>query len=160
MGNRMRATTIAFFAVATLALPADAIAATEQDQQDCAAFEGSPDRAIAGCTRIIDDKDRGPQARVEALSNRGEAYEAKGDFAKALADYSTAIELDTEDYFLRLNRGEAYAALGDHDKAIADFSEAIRLAPENGTPFPPVQTPMWRKTTMTVLSRTIATSSG
>src|SRR5262249_23672720 len=126
----MRAPAIALFVLATLALPAVA-APTELDRLDCAAFEGSPDRAIAGCTRIIDDKETGRQLRVEALSNRGEAYEANDDVTKALADYSAAIELDPEDDFLRVNRGEAYAASGDDDMAIADFSEAIRLAPEN-----------------------------
>ncbi len=56
---------------------------------------------------------------------RGFSYEALGDFAKAQADYSRAIELNPNSGEAWWRRGALYNRQGQPDKAKADFSNAI-----------------------------------
>src|SRR6266481_5067290 len=65
-----------------------------------------------------------------AHHQRGLAYRSKGNFDRAIADFSEAIRLDPKLAAAYNNRGNAYKNKGDLDRAIADYSEAIRLAPE------------------------------
>ncbi len=69
------------------------------------------------------------------LFKRGYAYYQKGEFDKALNDYSEAIRLDPTQARTYNNRGLAYQAKGDLDQAIADFSEALRLEPSLGVSY-------------------------
>ncbi len=63
--------------------------------------------------------------------NRGNAYAGKGEYDKAIAEYTEAIRLDPTLAQAYYNRGFAYLNKGDYDKAIAEFTEAIRLHPQN-----------------------------
>jgi tetratricopeptide (TPR) repeat protein len=49
-------------------------------------------------------------ARPSAIPyrKRGEAYKAKGDLGRAIADYNKAIEIDPRDAISYRNRGYAY----------------------------------------------------
>ena len=67
---------------------------------------------------------------ARAYDRRGQAYGNKGDWDKAIADYSEAIQRDPKDAQVYGYRGLAYGYKGDWDKAIADYSEAIRLDPK------------------------------
>ena len=62
--------------------------------------------------------------------NRGIAYRHKGEYDKAIADYTEAIRLDPKYAKAYNNRGIAYRHKGEFDKAIADYTEAIRLDPK------------------------------
>jgi tetratricopeptide (TPR) repeat protein len=64
-----------------------------------------------------------------AYSYRGYAWNAKKDYAKALADYNEAIRLDPNDVQAYNNRGYLWFDKKDYDKALADYDEAIRLDP-------------------------------
>ena len=61
---------------------------------------------------------------------RALAYSQKGDYEKAIADYSKAIRLKPDDAMAYYNRGLTYDRKGDYDRAIADFGETIRLKPD------------------------------
>ncbi len=62
--------------------------------------------------------------------NRGAAHERKGDFDKAIADYTEAISHNPDIAGAYFSRGLLYARhKGDYDKAIADCNEVIRLDP-------------------------------
>jgi tetratricopeptide (TPR) repeat protein len=63
------------------------------------------------------------------FNNRADAYKAKGELDRAIADYSEAIRLDPTNELTYMNRGNAWHRKGDIDRAIADFTEAIRLHP-------------------------------
>ena len=59
----------------------------------------------------------------------GLEYAHKGEYDKAIAIYTKAIELDPEadGYYFR---GRAYEDKGEYDEAIADYTKAIELDPE------------------------------
>ena len=63
------------------------------------------------------------------LNNRGVAHSRKGDFDRAIEDYTEAIRLYPNYDKAFYNRGIAYRRKGDHDRAIKDYSEAIRINP-------------------------------
>ena len=60
---------------------------------------------------------------------RGFSAMDKGDFDKAIKDFTTAIELKPDFFVAYNNRGNAYSRKGDFDKAIQDFTTAIELNP-------------------------------
>src|SRR5512141_188641 len=102
----------ALLIVATSAAPALA-----DDWETCAKSAG--DDAIAACTRAIKSGTYNGKTLALAYSNRGVEWKAKGDLAKAVADYDEAIKADPQQPAAYNNRGIAYAAAADYDKAIA-----------------------------------------
>jgi tetratricopeptide (TPR) repeat protein len=62
--------------------------------------------------------------------NRANAYMDKKDYEKAIADYTSAIELEPNNAIRYWGRGDAYQSKGDNEKAIADFTTAIKLKPD------------------------------
>ena len=60
---------------------------------------------------------------------RGCAYRSKGDYDRAIADHTRAIELDPKYVSAYNNRGFAYGSKGDYNRAIADYTRAIELDP-------------------------------
>ena len=53
----------------------------------------------------------------------------KGEFDKAIADFTEAIRLNPQFAWAYWGRGHVYEVNRDFDKAIADFTESIRLDP-------------------------------
>ena len=66
---------------------------------------------------------------VFAYVDRGNAYRARGDNDRAIADFSEAIRLDPKSADAYHNRGLTYLYSGSLDKALADVSEASNLDP-------------------------------
>jgi Flp pilus assembly protein TadD len=91
--------------------------------------EGDPDRMIAACSHIISAGRGGRDAIAQAYTNRGFAYGSKGDYDRALAEETKAIELNPRQADAYANRGFAYGKKGEFDKEIVDESRAIELAP-------------------------------
>src|SRR5262245_12408840 len=71
------------------------------------------------------------RARHSALLSQSHTEISKGDYDRAIATASEAMQLDPKTALAFINRGIAYARKGDNDRAIADFNEAIRLDPTN-----------------------------
>ena len=65
-----------------------------------------------------------------AYNNRGLAYDSKGDYDRALEDFSKAIELEPDYADSYNNCGVIYSRKGDYDRALEDFSKAIELEPD------------------------------
>ena len=68
---------------------------------------------------------------ADAHYRRGLACQEKGDYDKAIVEFTEAIRLDPKDADAYHNRGLAYGKKGEHDNAIADFNEAIHLDPKD-----------------------------
>jgi tetratricopeptide (TPR) repeat protein len=70
-----------------------------------------------------------PNNEAFAYFNSGYAYGEKGDYDRAIADYTQAIRIDPNHAKAYNNRGAAYADKRDNDRAIADYTQAIRIDP-------------------------------
>ena len=60
---------------------------------------------------------------------RGDAYNEKGNYDRAIADYSQSIQLRPGDADAYHKRGDAYNKKGDYDRAIADYDQSLQLNP-------------------------------
>src|SRR5215813_2294645 len=61
--------------------------------------------------------------------DRGNGWLKKGEFERAIADYSLAIVFDAGHASAYGNRGMARAGKGDLDGAISDFDKALEVNP-------------------------------
>ena len=113
---------------AALLAAATAVPALADDWDTCAKASG--DDAIAACSRAIKSGTYNGKTLALAYSNRGVEWRAKGELARAIADYDEAIKADPQQSAAYNNRGIAYAAGNDFEKAIADYDEAIKLKPD------------------------------
>lgn len=66
-------------------------------------------------------------ARVDELKDKGNKAFASGDFARALEQYSRALELDASQHAILSNRSATYGALRNFTKALEDAEAAIKL---------------------------------
>jgi lipoprotein NlpI len=106
-------------------VPAKGLKASARDIAACAQT-AQPDAAIEGCTRVIEDPKHKPKGRAAAYFNRGNAYSAKGENERAIADYDEAIKLDPKNASAYNNRGSAKNDKGENEAALADFNAAIK----------------------------------
>ena len=94
-----------------------------------------PDIQIAACTRNIQSGRFTGRNLAAAFTNRGLAYKRKGQWDRAIADYSEALRLQPDDAQVFNNRGNAYYYKGQLDRAIKDYDDAIRLEPDLAVAF-------------------------
>lgn len=126
----MRWTACGLVAFASLLLAAPGIAASKKDHDDC--NKRGSEAAIAACTRVVNDRKESPHRRAVAYFNRGLTWQqTKGDFERAFADYTEAIQLDPNDARPYFNRGLLLYLRKDYDRAIAEYTEVIRLDPKD-----------------------------
>ncbi|MGP1353127.1 MAG: tetratricopeptide repeat protein [Parasphingopyxis sp.] len=85
---------------------------------------------IRVCTDAIEDRMITGRDRVASYVNRGILYVRNGDYARAIADYDRAIELDGTEPEAYLNKG---LALLHQRRATADVVTLLTTAIEHGT---------------------------
>ena len=68
---------------------------------------------------------------VDILCLKGMQELGNGNFSKAIASFTKAINRDPSYSYAYLGRGDAYLASGDLDRAARDYDQAIRLDPSN-----------------------------
>src|SRR5262249_8980100 len=105
-----------------------AIREVEKNIQLCSRTERStPDARISSCTALIELGAKTPRSRAIAYNNRGNAYNVKGEYDRAIADYAESIKADPNYAKAFNNRGAAYQKLGQLKLAVNDFDRSIKL---------------------------------
>src|SRR5262249_11540081 len=100
------------------------------DSDVCA--KGTGGDVIAACTRVIAAAGRAKGSNLSwAYVNRGNAYEEKGEFDRAIRDQDEAIRLDAKSFRAYLGRAAAYHDKRDYDRAVRDYDQAVRLDPKS-----------------------------
>jgi lipoprotein NlpI len=124
----MRVRTPAILALVLSCATALPASAQQAAWRDCEQTEDR-DKRIAGCTRVLANRNETRENRVLAYNNRGNAHSAKGDQAMAIADYGEALKLDARFAWGYSNRGRAHLFSGDAARARADFQQLRKLDP-------------------------------
>lgn len=75
------------------------------------------------------------QHLAEAYNVRGVCYRHKKNLESALADYNTALTLNSNDTCARTNRSAVYMKLGKYGAALQDINCVIALKPGNYTAY-------------------------
>ena len=105
------------------------------------AEKGNADEAIRLFTQALAAGDLSPADRLAAHKGRGSEYTARSMIADAferldqarslrndaIADFTAALGLKTDDGGLYVARGQVYDLNGQYDSAIADFDTALKL---------------------------------
>jgi len=97
--------------------------------------ESNPDLVIDYCTRSIGATQLSASNLAIIFTNRGSAYNHKGDYDQAIQDFNQAIRLDPNCAYAFNGLGNANNGKGDYDQAIQDYDRAIRLIPSYGYAF-------------------------
>ena len=92
------------------------------------AMKGENEKVIDLATKLIEHAMPGENTIIFEI--RGRAHAIRGEYDKAIADFTEAIRLNTKSAEAYCGRGIIYLEKGDLDNAIADISEAIRLDPK------------------------------
>ncbi len=121
------ATSLSVAAVAGAALAQPAPAWTR-----CSGANGiSAEGQIGGCTSVILSGRENAPNLAKAFSHRGTAFFARGDYRRAIQDYSQVINLDPNDAAAFDNRCWTRATLGLLDEALQDCEQSLRLRPNH-----------------------------
>jgi tetratricopeptide (TPR) repeat protein len=109
---------------------ASAFAQTPQERAWCEGEDAvTVDQRLDGCSAVIKAaRDKGDKL-AEAFNNRAIGYRLKGEYDRAIQDYSQALKLNAKFAAAYNNRGVAYDRKGEYDRAIADYEQAIKLKP-------------------------------
>ena len=91
-----------------------------------------PNAIITACTQILRDRGEPPANLAIVYFDRGTAYLNKGDYDHAIADYTQAIAINSQDAEYYIARGYSYDRKGDDNHATADFSKAAEIDPWSG----------------------------
>jgi tetratricopeptide (TPR) repeat protein len=108
--NVLRDSITAAFAAAAAGLFIVAPAGVQTQQEVSWCDEPTPDLhlQIKGCTALIQSGRWSEKYVAFAYNDRGNAYQAIGDFDRAIADYIEAIRLDPKYVFAHYNGGDRY----------------------------------------------------
>src|SRR5579872_5415579 len=94
-----------------------------------AAQRGDDDAALQHYSAAIAAGDLSPFNVMLAYHNRGNTYQDKGDYRRAIAEYDTAIRLQPAYAEAWFARGRARFALSEFADAVMDFTQSVKLDP-------------------------------
>ena len=116
-------------AVACFILLVSAVAALGDEAEDCDQ-SGDCKRRLSGCSALIESGTANSEKLADLYLKRGQAQLCVGGAdsrARAMADYSKAIEIDPRFAKAYFYRGFEYTNQAKYDEAIADFNKAVDL---------------------------------
>lgn len=111
------------FAVLAIGLALGASAALADARMDC--YQKRGDAAIRACSDAIAANPRDAVSYI----NRAFEYLQKGDYARSIADYSRAIQLDPGRWDAFQGRAWAYLKAGKAAEALRDADASLKLKP-------------------------------
>jgi tetratricopeptide (TPR) repeat protein len=103
--------------------------ACAQDIGNCVTQSNAP-AGVAACTTVIQSSSLSGHELALAYDSRGSAFAASGEYARAIADYTRALELDPKFVDALVNRALAYNATQQYELASADANKAIQINPD------------------------------
>lgn len=66
----------------------------------------------------------------ETLWKSGYAHAEKGDYDKAIEDFTNILKIKPEDYETLTCRGDSYRAKREYDQAVRDYTAALKIKPD------------------------------
>ena len=93
------------------------------------------DALIQACTELIEKGDRTGDALAEAFIVRGRAYRVKGDYERAIADFSEALKNQPGNALALRGRADAYFEAREFNQSIEDYDRTISRMPNDPTLF-------------------------
>jgi len=121
------------FAFAAMVLVCETAAADEFNCVGKRDIDG--DVRIGGCTAAIQSGRWQGKDLAWAFTNRGAAYDKKGQYDRAIEDLDQAIRLDPQFALAFYNRGIFYNSKDQYDRAIENYDQAITLNPNYADAF-------------------------
>src|SRR5215510_572645 len=97
----------ALLLVAAFGTIAPALAASDSEARLCRDLTLEPPLRVEACARALGSHDLTKRQQLDLLAARAAAFDELGDYARAIADYDSAIVLAPDDPALHLNRGVA-----------------------------------------------------
>ncbi len=94
-----------------------------------AAQRGDDDAALQHYSAALAAGDMSPNNVMLAYHNRGNTYQDKGDYRRAIPEYDMAIKLQPRYAEAWFARGRARFALGEFGDAVMDFGQSLKLDP-------------------------------
>jgi len=125
---------VIFLLALAVGTPLTHAGAIQDAMQDCIQSKNL-DRTIRGCTKLIKSGRLDRKSRPGAYYNRGNAYNKKGLYDRAITDFDKTIELIPRFANAYNSRGIAYNKKGLYDRAITDFDKGIKLNPKHANTY-------------------------
>lgn len=120
----------AFLGLCLLSSPA---LADKIDDAQAAFAEYDDVTALKLLDEVLAEPGADPHVRALALFNRGEVLASKGDYDKAIADFSGALDLQQdpgERAQTLVSRAEAYNRRNRSEEALKDYAASLAIAPD------------------------------
>jgi len=114
---------------------APVLGASDSEARLCRDLKLEPPLRVEACARALASSSLTKRQQLDLLAARAGALDELGDYARAIADYDSAIVLAPNDAVLHLNRGVAKIHDGRPADAIEDYDKAIRLKPDWHLPY-------------------------
>jgi tetratricopeptide (TPR) repeat protein len=116
-----------------IGLAGPAVAQPPETWARCANEGGSvsPDVIIVSCSALISSGLETQAKLAIAYTNRGATYRIKGDYDRAIADHTKAIEIDAKNVYYYNNRGWAYFKAGKAAQGLPDAEKALQSRPND-----------------------------
>lgn len=97
--------------------------------------QGKSDEIIALLTDKRLKKESDKKKSAELYIWRGNTWYNKKEYAKAIADYTKAIEINPISEIALYNRGIAWTAVEEYGNAIADYDNVIKINPKSASAY-------------------------